>query len=62
MQDFYKSFIFLISFSVVLVFFNMAFGEDATHKLLLLILASMLVFNVDKFKEIAKSLGNNEKE
>ena len=62
MQEFYKSFIFLISFSVVLVFFNMAFGENATHKLLLLILASMLVFNVDKFKEIAKSLGYNEKE
>ena len=62
MQEFYKSFIFLISFSVVLVFFNMAFGENETHKLLLLILASMLVFNVDKFKEIAKSLGYNEKE
>lgn len=55
-MGFYKSFTFMITFMVLLVFMEMALGNKFTEKFLILVLASMLVFNADKFEKIAKGL------
>ena len=55
-MNFYKSFTFMIAFMILLVFMNMAFGNKFTEKFLILVLASMIVFNVDKFKKITEGL------
>lgn len=62
MKEFYKSFTFMISFMVLLVFINMGFGAKFTEKFLWLVLASMVVMNTDKLEEIAKGLSNTSKE
>ena len=62
MKEFYKSFTFMISFMVLLVFINMGFGAKFTEKFLWLVLASMVVMNTDKLEEIAKGLSNTAKE
>lgn len=62
MKEFYKSFTFIISFMVLLVFLNMGFGAKFTNKFLWLVLASMIVMNTDKLEEITKGLSNNIKE
>lgn len=62
MKEFYKSFTFIISFMVLLVFINMGFGAKFTEKFLWLVLASMVVMNTDKLEEIAKGLSNTAKE
>lgn len=58
MKEFYKSFTFIISFMVLLVFLNMGFGAKFTNKFLWLVLASMIVMNTDKLEEITKGLSN----
>lgn len=58
-MGFYNSLTFMLSFMVLLVFANMAFGSKFTEKFLLLVLASMLVFNADKLTEITKGLGTS---
>lgn len=55
-MGFYNSLTFMLSFMVLLVFANMGLGSKFTEKFLLLVLASMVVFNVDKLKEIANGL------
>lgn len=55
-MEFYNSLTFMLAFMILLVFTNMAFGSGFTEKFLLLVLASMLIFNVDKFEEITKGL------
>lgn len=57
-MGFYKSFTFMIAFMILLVFMNMALGSKFTEKFLILVLASMIVFNVDKFEKIAQGLSN----
>lgn len=47
MKDFMKTFKFIISFLVLTIIFNMMFGPKAATRFLQLVLASMLVLNVD---------------
>lgn len=55
-MNFYKSFTFIISFMVLLVFMQMFFGDKFVNKFLWLVLASMVVFNADTLKELTKGL------
>lgn len=45
MQDFYKQFGFVIGFMVLVLLFNMGFGEKGTKYFLLLVLFGMVVLN-----------------
>lgn len=56
MKNFYDSFTFIISFMILVLFFNMLFGEKFTEWFLLLVLLSMVVVNSDKIKYIFKGL------
>ena len=56
MQNFYDSFTFIISFMILVLFFNMFFGGKFTEWFLLLVLLSMIVVNSDKVKYIFKGL------
>ena len=58
-MGFYNSLTFMLSFMILLVFINMGFGSKFTEKFLLLVLASMILFNADKFSELAKGLGGS---
>ena len=48
MMNFYNSFTFIISFMVLVLFFQMAFGSKFVEYFLLLVLASMLIMNVNE--------------
>lgn len=52
MKNFYNSFSFIISFMILLLFFNMTLGGKFVEKFLLLVLASMAVLNADKIESI----------
>ena len=45
MQDFYKDFGFIIGFMVLVLLWNMGFGEKSTRYFLLLVLLGMVVLN-----------------
>lgn len=62
MKSFYKTFTFMISFMILLVFINMGFGAKFTEKFLWLVLASMIVMNTDTLSELAEGLSNPTKE
>ena len=53
MEQFYKDFGFVIGFMVIVLIWNMAFGEKGTFYFLLLVLLGMLVLKSD---EMAKFL------
>ena len=47
MEQFYKDFGFVIGFMVIVLIWNMAFGEKGTFYFLLLVLLGMLVLKSD---------------
>lgn len=57
MQNFYNSFSFIVVFMIATLIFNMTFGKKFTEYFLLLVLLSMVIFNVDKFTNIVGNLG-----
>lgn len=52
MQNFYNSFSFIIAFMILLLLFNMIFGGKFVEYFLMLVLASMVVVNADKFSSV----------
>lgn len=54
MRNFYNSFTFIISFMILVLIFQMIFGSKLVEVFLLLVLASMVVVNSDKFAEVFK--------
>lgn len=54
MNQFYSSFTFMLGFMIIVLIFNMAFGNKFTEWFLLLVLLSMVVTNADK---VASALG-----
>ena len=58
MQNFYKSFSFLLAFMILVNIFNMMFGPKFTEYFLLLILIGMVVLNVDKFATVFQGISN----
>lgn len=52
MQNFYNSFSFIIAFMILLLLFNMIFGGKFVEYFLMLVLASMVVVNADKFNSV----------
>lgn len=58
MQNFYKSFSFLLAFMILVNIFNMMFGPKFTEYFLLLILLGMVVLNVDKFATVFRGISN----
>lgn len=52
MQNFYNSLTFIISFMILVLIFEMIFGSKFVEMFLLLVLASMVVFNSEKIKFI----------
>lgn len=52
MQNFYNSFSFIIAFMILLLLFNMLFGGKFVEYFLMLVLASMVVVNAEKFKSV----------
>lgn len=56
MKNFYNSFSFILSFMILVLFFNLLFGSKFVEWFLLLVLLSMLVMNSDKVGFIFKGL------
>jgi hypothetical protein len=56
MQDFTQSLPFLIFFIVGTLLFHMAFGDQMTQNFLILVLLSMVVFNVDKIQALLRKV------
>jgi hypothetical protein len=56
MQDFTQSLPFLIFFIVGTLLFHMAFGDQMTQNFLILVLLSMIVFNVDKIQALLRKV------
>ena len=52
MQNFYNSFSFIIAFMILLLLFNLLFGGKFVEYFLILVLASMVVVNADKFNSV----------
>ena len=52
MKDFYNSFSFIISFMILVILFEMLFGEKFVQAFLILVMASMAIFNADKIERI----------
>lgn len=52
MQNFYNSFSFIIAFMILLLLFNMLFGGKFVEYFLMLVLASMVVVNAEKFNSV----------
>lgn len=52
MKDFYNSFSFIIAFMILVILFEMLFGETFTQAFLILVMVSMAVFNADKIEKI----------
>lgn len=59
MQEFYNSFGFIIAFMILVMLCEMMMGEKFTQAFLLLVMASMAIFNADK---IEKLFGGIQKE
>lgn len=60
MMNFYNSFTFIISFMVLVLFFQMVFGSKFVEYFLLLVLASMLVMNANKLQGIFAGISKEE--
>lgn len=56
MQNFYNSFTFILTFMILVLIFQMVFGNKFIETFLLLVLASMVVVNSDKFTSIFKGI------
>lgn len=56
MKNFYNSFTFIISFMILVLVFQMVLGSKFVEWFLLLVLASMVVVNADKFSKIFEGL------
>lgn len=56
MKQFYNSFTFIITFMILILIFEMIFGSKFVETFLLLVLASMVVVNADKFSQIFKGI------
>lgn len=56
MQNFYNSFTFIITFMILVLVFQMIFGNKFVEWFLLLVLASQVVMNADKIKYVFKGL------
>lgn len=52
MQNFYNSFSFIIAFMILLLLFNLLFGGKFVEYFLMLVLASMVVVNAEKFNSV----------
>lgn len=52
MKNFYNSFSFIIAFMILLLLFNLLFGGKFVEYFLMLVLASMVVVNADKFNSV----------
>lgn len=52
MKNFYNSFSFIIAFMILLLLFNMLFGGKFVEYFLMLVLASMVVVNAEKFNSV----------
>ena len=51
-KDFYNSFSFIIAFMILVMLFEMLLGEKVTQAFLILVMASMAIFNADKVENI----------
>lgn len=60
MMNFYNSFTFIISFMVLVLFFQMVFGSKFVEYFLLLVLASMLVMNSNKLQYVFAGISKEE--
>ena len=60
MMNFYNSFTFIISFMVLVLFFEMVFGSKFVEYFLLLVLASMLIMNANKLQGIFAGISKEE--
>lgn len=52
LKEFYNSFSFIIAFMILVLLFEMIFGEKFTQAFLLLVMVSMAIFNSDKVANI----------
>ena len=60
-MGFYNSLTFMLAFMILLVVTDMSFGAKFVEKFLILVLLSMIMFNADKFTEIAKGLSGKKR-
>lgn len=60
MMNFYNSFTFIISFMVLVLFFQMGFGSKFVEYFLLLVLASMLILNANKLQGVFAGISKEE--
>lgn len=60
MMNFYNSFTFIISFMVLVLFFEMVFGSKFVEYFLLLVLASMLIMNANKLQGVFAGISKEE--
>ena len=60
MMNFYNSFTFIISFMVLVLFFQMFFGSKFVEYFLLLVLASMLIMNANKLQGVFAGISKEE--
>ena len=60
MMNFYNSFTFIISFMVLVLFFEMIFGSKFVEYFLLLVLASMLIMNANKLQGVFAGISKEE--
>lgn len=58
MKNFYNSFSFIVAFMILLLLFNMTLGSKFVEYFLMLVLASMVVVNADKFKYVFGGIEN----
>lgn len=56
MKEFYNSFTFILTFMILVLIFQMVLGNKFVEVFLLLVLASMIVVNSDKFSQVFKGI------
>lgn len=52
MKNFYDSFTFIVAFMILVLIFNMLFGDKFVEMFLMLVLASMVILNAEKVEYI----------
>lgn len=52
MKNFYDSFTFIVAFMILVLIFNMLFGDKFVEMFLMLVLASMVIMNAKKVEYI----------
>lgn len=52
LQEFFDSFSFIIAFMILVILFEMLFGDKFVQAFLILVMASMAIFNADKIEKI----------